>query len=132
MARTTTISKRKRSAAVIARDPLDLNWRLYSQLGRLLDDMEAADRDETMTFPQRINALIAVARVQKMFIDLRKGDLNAGAGTAIDKYSAAFASPNAGSGRNENTGRPPNTLVSNEPDDEPEPGDPDYDFDSAA
>jgi hypothetical protein len=69
-----------------------LNERLYAQLARLLDDMEAADRDETMTFPQRISALIAVARVQKMFADLRKGDFNDGsAGSEIRRYSQAFA-----------------------------------------
>lgn len=83
-----------------------------------------------MTFPQRISAMIAVGRVQKMFIDLRKGDLYAGAGTAIDKYSAAFAPPNATSGRNENPGRTghPVQLDSS---DEPEPGDPDYLNDAA-
>ena len=88
-----------------ATDPLDINARLYQQLGRLLDDMEAADRDETMTFPQRIQALIAVGRVQKIFIDLRKGDLNVNAGSAVAKYAAAFASPNAASGRASNPRR---------------------------
>jgi hypothetical protein len=76
-------------------DPLDINARLYKQLGKLLDDMEAADAAETMTFPQRINALIAVGRVQKMFVDLRKGEFSVGRGTAIERYAAAFSSPNA-------------------------------------
>lgn len=76
-------------------DPLNINARLYKQLGKLLDDMEAADRDETMTFPQRISALIAVGRVQKIFVDLRKGDYVGAAGSEIRKYAEAFARPNA-------------------------------------
>ena len=103
-------------------DPLDLNWRLYKQLGRLLDDMEAADRDDTMTFPQRISAMIAVGRVQKMFQDLRKGDFSVGAGTAIDKYAAAFAATDATGGRKPNTGSASDAFEF----DSPEPGDPDY------
>ena len=107
-------------------DPLDLNGRLYKQLGRLLDDMEAADRDERMTMPQRIQALIAVGRVQKMFQDLRKGDLNAGSGSTVAKYAAAFQTPHAASGRNFNPGRPPNVIDFDRTDDAG-PGDPDYD-----
>lgn len=104
-------------------DPLDINGRLYKQVANLLDDMEAADREDKMTMPQRIAALIAVGRVQKMFQDLRKGEFNAGAGSAIDKYSTAFASPDAVSRRGQNT-RP--TYVNLDSDDA-EPGDPDYD-----
>lgn len=91
-------------AASSSADPLNVNVRLYRQLGKLLDDMEKADRDETMTFPQRVSALIAVGRVQKMFADLRKADLNVGAGSAVAKYSAAFAAPNAARGRAANAG----------------------------
>ena len=40
-------------------DPLAINARLYAQLGKLLDDMEAADRDDTMAPAQRVAALIA-------------------------------------------------------------------------
>ena len=81
-------------------DPLNINARLYKQLGKLLDDMERADRDDTMTFPQRISALIAVGRVQKIFVDLKKGDFNDGfAGSTIRKYATAFASPHAARSR---------------------------------
>jgi hypothetical protein len=85
-------------------DPLDINQRLYKQLGKLLDDMEKADADETMTFPQRISALIAVGRVQKMFVDLRKGEFDVGRGTAIDRYATAFASTDAARRGEDNTG----------------------------
>lgn len=83
---------------VKASDPLDINQRLYRQLGKLLDDMEGMDRDDTMTFPQRVSALIAVGRVQKMFADLRKADFNVGAGSEVRKYAAAFAPANAARG----------------------------------
>lgn len=108
-------------------DPLDVNVRLYRQLGRLLDDMEKADRDETMTFPQRVSALIAVGRVQKMFADLRKADLNVGAGSAVAKYSAAFAATNAARGREANSG----TVVSFGGGSDAEPDDDEYDPDAA-
>lgn len=104
-----------------ASDPLDINGRLYNQVARLLDDMEAADRDDKMTMPQRIAALIAVGRVQKMFQDLRKGEFNAGAGSAIDRYATAFATPNAVGGRGQDT-RPTPAFF----DSDAEPGDPDY------
>jgi hypothetical protein len=76
-------------------DDLRINERLYAQLGKLLDDMEKADAEEAMTMPQRISALIAIGRVQKMFVDLRKGDYDVGRGTAIDRYATAFASTDA-------------------------------------
>lgn len=74
----------------IAADALDITPRLYKQLDKLLDDMEAADRDERMTMPQRISGMIALARIMKMMQDLRKGDLNAGAGSAVTRYAEAF------------------------------------------
>jgi hypothetical protein len=78
-----------------ASDPLDVNARLYRQIARLLDQLEDADAREEMTIPQRISALIAVARIQKIFLDLRKGEFTVGAGSEVRKYAAAFAAPNA-------------------------------------
>jgi hypothetical protein len=101
----------------VAGDPLDLTGRLYKQLGKLLDDMEAADRDEKMTMPQRISALIAVGRVQKMFLDLRKGDLNAGAGTTVSRYAAAFQTPHA-IGRGDDRSGPGNIVQFDRTDDD--------------
>jgi hypothetical protein len=85
-------------------DPLDINGRLYKQLGKLLDDMEALDAEEKMTMPQRISALIAVGRVQKMFVDLKKGEFSVGRGSAIDKYAEAFATPHAARGGTDDAG----------------------------
>lgn len=90
-------------------DPLDVNARLYRQIARLLDEMESADMNDTMTFPQRISALIAIGRIQKIFVDLRKGDYDGSAGSEIRKYAAAFAKPHA-TGGGKNRSRPP-TLV---------------------
>lgn len=105
-------------------DPLDINARLYKQIGKLLDDMERADRDELMTMPQRVSALIAVGRIQKMFQDLRKGDLTYGAGSAVRKYASAFAPTYAAGGGGEDPGYPGGF-------DRAEPGDPDYTGDDA-
>lgn len=80
-------------------DPLNINGRLYQQIGRLLDDLEGDDRDDKMTTPQRISALIAVGRILTIFAALRKTDYEYGdAGSAVRKYAAAFAKPNAARG----------------------------------
>jgi hypothetical protein len=81
-------------------DPLNINDRLYKQIGALLDDIEREDREEVMTTPQRISALIAVGRILTIFASLRKGDYEYGnAGAAVRKYAAAFAKPDAARGR---------------------------------
>jgi hypothetical protein len=80
-------------------DPLKINERLYKQIGKLLDDLESADRDEVMTTPQRIQALIAVGRILTIFASLKKGDFEYGnTGSAVRKYAAAFARPDAARG----------------------------------
>ena len=80
-------------------DPLNINERLYKQIGKLLDDLESADRDEVMTTPQRISALIAVGRILTIFATLKKADYDYGnSGSAVRKYAAAFATPNAARG----------------------------------
>ena len=76
-------------------DPLNVNARLYNQIGRLLDDLESADRDEMMTMPQRISALIAVGRILTIFQTLRRGVDDGSSGSAVRKYAAAFARPDA-------------------------------------
>ena len=110
-------------ATVQESDPLDINRRLYLQLGKLLDDMEAADADERMTMPQRINALIAIGRVQVLFNTIRKGSVDGGySGSSVRKYSAAFARPDAARGRK---GAPRSTAnvvpFDSGGDDEPDP-----------
>ena len=107
-------------------DPLDVNFRLYKQISRLLEDIEKRDLEEDgITVPQRISALIAVGRLQKIFVDLRKEDFSGVAGSAIDKYSAAFTSPNA-TRRGEPNARRAANVVEFDSSADAEPGDPDY------
>jgi hypothetical protein len=77
-------------------DPLNVNERLYRQIARLLDQLETEDAEGGITIPQRINALIAVGRVQIMFANLRKAAANESGdpGSEVRKYSAAFAKTN--------------------------------------
>lgn len=111
----------------VENDPLNVTPRLYQQVGRLLEQLEeqdiVIDKDtQGVTIPQRISALIAAGRIMKMMQDLRKGSLDVGAGSAIDKYAAAFTSPDATGGREPRARSRPAIEF-----DEPEPGDPDYD-----
>lgn len=111
----------------IENDPLNVTPRMYQQVARLLEQLEeqdvVIDKDtDGVTVPQRISALIAAGRIMKMMQDLRKGSLDVGAGSAIDKYAAAFQTPDAASGR-EPRARPRPAIEF----DEPEPDDPDYD-----
>ena len=80
-------------------DPLNINARLYGQIGKLLDDLEREDREDIMTTPQRISALIAVGRILTIFASLKKADYEHGnTGSAVRKYAAAFARPDAARG----------------------------------
>ena len=115
----------KTEKTIVEGDPLGINRRLYAQVGKLLDDMEAADRDERMTMPQRITALIAVGRIQKMMMDLRKGEFSAGGGSAVSRYAAAFQTPHAASG-GDGYPRPTNIVEF----DRSEPGEDGDEFDS--
>lgn len=87
-------------------DPLDLNGRLYNQVGCLLDQLEKRDEDDgaiKITLKERIAALIAVGRIMTIFAGLRKrepDDPNAGA--AVRRYAGAFKQDEAGGGK---TGR---------------------------
>lgn len=96
-------------------DPLNVVPRMYAQVARLLGQLEAqkivinAKEEDGVTIPQRIGALIAAGRIMKMMQDLKKGNENAGAGSAIEKYAAAFTPPHDPSGR-EPKPRPANLV----------------------
>ena len=82
-------------------DPLDVNGRLYHQIAYLLDQMEG---DPTISLGDRIKALIAVGRIQTIFVGLRKENRSdPDAGSAVRKYAGAFK--NAAGGR-KTRGRP--------------------------
>ena len=79
-------------AKTVPVDPLNVNSRLYSQIGKLLDDLESADRDSILTTPQRIGALKAIAQIMILQETLRKAiaDDPTRAGSSVRKYSTAF------------------------------------------
>ena len=82
-------------------DPLKVNARLYKQIARLLDDLEDGDNRNEITIPQRINALIAIGRIQGMFAGLRKAardESDQPTGGAVRKFATAFKT-NAPRGR---------------------------------
>jgi hypothetical protein len=80
-------------------DPFRINARLLNQISKLLDQLEDPHNAAEITIPQRINALIAVGRVQIMFDRLRKAsDDRSNSGAAVRKYAQAFQA-NAARGR---------------------------------
>ena len=97
-------------------DPLNVNARLYNQVSKLLDDMEAPPPvrkkvgrlkkgevaepvEEPLTLRERIAALTAISRIQIGFVTLRAEgqDDEHERGSAVRKYAAAFQ--NAGGRR---------------------------------
>jgi hypothetical protein len=70
-------------------DPLKVNERLYKQVSKLLDDMERPNNE--LTVRERLAAVIAIGRLQVIFMGLRKEVTDdAGTGSSVRKYSAAF------------------------------------------
>ena len=71
-------------------DPKSINSRLYNQVDAMLEALE--DPEAHITLKERIAALIAIGRIQVIFMGLRKEKLddNAGAGSAVRKYAGAF------------------------------------------
>jgi hypothetical protein len=78
-------------------DPLNLNGRLYSQVGQLLTQLETG---EHITLKERVAALIAVGRLQTIFMGLRKERTNDPAGgEAVRKYADAFKTDDGRGGK---------------------------------
>lgn len=99
-------------------DPLNINGRLYNQLAIVLDELEK--KNKTLTWRDRITALVYIGRIQTMFMGLRKEQSNEPtAGSAVRKYADAFKA-NAARGRKTGTG----PAVDNDWDN-PDFGDPD-------
>ena len=97
-------------------DPLKINERLYKQISELLKDVE--DRGEDITMRERVAALIAIGRVQTIFIALRKEHKDSpDAGATVRKYSGAFAAKNANARRAKNA-RAAAVAVAHDPDDD--------------
>jgi hypothetical protein len=85
------MNKPQRPKDFVARnfDPKDLKGRLYNQVDRLLDQLETG---EHITLKERVAALIAVGRLQLIFVGLRKEKTDEpDRGSAVRKYASAFA-----------------------------------------
>jgi hypothetical protein len=69
-------------------DPLDVVPRLYKQVSLTLEQLEFSDK---VTLKERIAALLAIGRIQVIFMGLRKEkSSDVAAGTAVRKYADAF------------------------------------------
>jgi len=101
-------------------DPEDVNRRLYHQVSALLSQIEERDSGEKLTMRERVQALIAIGRLQQIFVAMRKGGNDAGGtGSTVKKYAAAFSNAaDRGVGNARDRSEP-------EPDDWFEPGDDD-------
>jgi hypothetical protein len=77
-------------------DPLQVNARLYNQVSELLEQLETG---EHVTLRERFQALTAIARIQYVFVSLRKEKVaNVDAGSSVRKYAEEFQQ-NAARGR---------------------------------
>src|SRR4029077_20933059 len=74
-------------------DPLNVNERLYRQVAKLLDQLE---QGEHVTLRERFQALMAIARLQYVFVNLRKEEAGnePAAGSSVRKYATAFGKAN--------------------------------------
>ncbi|HEX8827325.1 MAG TPA: hypothetical protein VF778_04350 [Xanthobacteraceae bacterium] len=69
-------------------DPLKINERLYKQVGELLTQLETGKH---VTMRERVQALVAIGRVQVIFMGLRKENADEpAAGSTVRKYATAF------------------------------------------
>lgn len=76
-------------------DPDNVNARLYNQVSELLKQLETKT---TVTLRERVTALVAIARIQTIFLTLRqKGDKDDAdtAGSSVRKYTSAFQAHDA-------------------------------------
>lgn len=75
-------------------DPKSINARLYNQVSELLTQLETG---EHVTLKERIAALVAIGRMQVIFLNLRLKDKadDTAAGSTVRKYTTAFQAHDA-------------------------------------
>lgn len=74
-------------------DPHNINSRLQNQVAALLTQLEEG---EHVTMRERVQALVAIARIQLAFMGLRKEKTDEPErGSAVRKYAAAFEANDA-------------------------------------
>lgn len=85
-------------------DPLQVNARLYNQVSELLKQLETG---EHITIRERFQAMTAIARIQYVFVTLRKEKIShVDAGSSVRKYAKEFEQ-NAARGRKKDAGADP-------------------------
>ena len=95
-------------------DAHNINARLVAQVSRVLDDLE--DKKLPIGPKERIMALLAIGRLQMLFVALRKrGGDSDNAGSSVRKYSKAFKA-HAGSGRKAAAGPADDDLADDDDD----------------
>jgi hypothetical protein len=88
-------------------DPHNINSRLQNQVATLLTQLEEG---EHVTLRERVQALVAIGRIQIMFVGLRKEKADEPErGSAVRKYAAAFEANDARR-RKTGTGPAPGSL----------------------
>lgn len=76
-----------------ALDPKNINGRIYNQVAELLTQLETG---EHITLKERVQALVAISRIQMIFVGLRKEKLvDADTGSAVKRYATAFSKNDA-------------------------------------
>jgi hypothetical protein len=119
MSRKTVVGLPQKNSAPInapvSIDPLQINRRLYNQVSELLRGLE--DKGDKVTIRERYMSLAAIARIQYIFVSLRKEKVeNVDAGSAVRQYAAAFQKN--GTGR----GAPASRPAARRPEPEPDEG----------
>ena len=88
MTKGTVVDLPHKKATPDRTDPLQVNARLYNQVSELLAQLETA---EHVTLRERFQALTAIARIQYLFVGLRKEKVaDVDAGSAVSKYAKTF------------------------------------------
>jgi hypothetical protein len=97
MGRTTPVAERMEkegSAPLRTADPYNINSRILKQVSELLTQLEEG---EHVTLKERFQALASIARIQYIFVNLRKEKADEPErGATVKKYAGAFAAHGAG------------------------------------
>ena len=101
MPKSTVVGLPKKNPLAPSQDPLQVNARLYHQVSALLEQLETG---EHITMRERFQALTAIARIQYVFVSLRKEKVaHVDAGSSVRKYAKEFEQ-NAARGRKKDAG----------------------------
>ena len=90
---TAKIKSAEKAPVIVGFDPRNINMRLYNQVSELLRQLE---EDKDVSINERYMALVAIGRIQAIFVALRKEKIDEPTrGTTVRKYAAAFKAHDA-------------------------------------